>query len=66
MNTIDACVARMLSGFEDLLIILILLGLTLVFGGVYRGSGNQAFDRRGELQVKGNFIGLFIRVILSV
>lgn len=66
MNTIDAGVARMLSGFEDLFIILILLGLTLVFGGVYRGSGNQAVDKRGESPVKGNFIGPFTRAILSV
>ena len=62
MNTIDAAVARMLSGFEDLLIILILLGLTLAFGGVYRVSGNQAVDKRGESLVKGDFIGLVIRV----
>lgn len=48
MNTIDAGVARMLSGFEDLLIILIRPGLSLAFGGVYRGSGNQAVDKRGE------------------
>jgi hypothetical protein len=33
MNTIDAAVARILGGFEDLLIILILLGLNLAFGG---------------------------------
>ena len=66
MNTIDAAVARMLSGFEDLLIILILLGLTLAFGGVYRVSGNQAVDKRGESLVKGNSIGLFIRVFLTV
>lgn len=66
MNTIDAAVARMLSGFEDLLIILILLGLNLAFGGVYRGSGNQAVDKRGESLVKGNLIGLFIRVFLIV
>ena len=66
MNTIDAAVARMLSGFEDLLIILILLGLTLAFGGVYRGRGNQAVDKRGESLVKGNLIGLFIRVFLIV
>ena len=66
MNTIDAAVARMLSGYEDLLIILILLGLTLAFGGVYRVSGNQAVDKRGESLVKGNFIGLFIRVFLIV
>ena len=66
MNTIDAAVARMLRGFEDLLIIVILLGLTLAFGGVYRGSGNQAVDKRGESLVKGNLIGLFIRVFLIV
>ena len=66
MNTIDAAVARMLSGFEDLLIILILLGLTLAFGGVYRGSGNHAVDKGGESLVKGNLIGLFIRVFLIV
>ena len=66
MNTIDAAVARMLSGFEALLIILILLGLTLAFGGVYRVSGNQAVDKRGESLVKGHFIGLFTRVFLIV
>ena len=66
MNTIDAAVARMLSGFEDLLIILILLGLNLAFGGVYRDSGSQAVDKRGESLVKGNLIGLLIRVFLVV
>jgi len=66
MNTIDAAVARMLRGFEDLLIIVILLGLTLAFGGVYWVSGNQAVDERGESLGKGNFIGLFIRVFLIV
>lgn len=47
MNVIDAAVARMLSGFEDLSIIVFLLDLTLVFGGVYRVSGNQAVDKPG-------------------
>jgi hypothetical protein len=66
MNTIDAAVARMLRGFEDLLIILILPGLTLAFGGVYPVGGNQAVDKCGESQVNGHFIGLFIRVVLIV
>ena len=48
LRTIAPATARMLSSFEDLLIIFILLCLTLTFGCVYRISGYQAVDERCE------------------
>ena len=46
MNTIDAAVARMLSDFEDLFIILILLGLVRV------AEQYSDVDKRGKSLVR--------------
>ena len=64
IHTNDAAVAKMLSSFEALFVILILLGPTLAFGGVHPVSGNQSVEKRGQSVVKGNVNGLFIRLII--